>query len=143
MGESKQQTNEQEKQECVIFRKINPGWNYTIYKKVNNGIDFYSIFLKQEKFDGTTYKYYQPVYFKKNVKLENGTIIKIIKAFENDRQNPKDPYSFIRSYTITEFEVVGTKDAVYQEHLPNGFDEEIYNGYQKQNQNNFEDDLPF
>ena len=95
-----------EEQEHRISRKIDVDKPYKIFVSEYNGYRFYKIRLTQKNYDGTEFKYYQPVRFKKGMEVENETTIRILRAIENDRPNPKDKYSFIREYMILDYETV-------------------------------------
>lgn len=114
--ETEEQTNV-EQQEHRISRKIEVDKPYKIFVSEYNGYKFYKIRLTQKMYDGTEFKYYQPVKFKKGIEVENETTIKILNAIENDKPNPKDKYSFIREYMILDFEtIVDVSEAISDFH---------------------------
>ena len=74
-------------------------------------------------YDGTEFKTYCPVRFKKGMEVENGTTIKIKQAIENIKPNPKDKWSYITEYMILDYEIAtDTNDAI------NEFNQTIYQG---------------
>ena len=101
---------EEEKEEYRIYRKIEPNRKVRVFKSNYQGRDYYKIQIKQKNYDGTEDIWYQNVTFKKGITLDdpdnNGVDIKIKKAYENCRKNPKDNYNPIFYLMITEFEVL-------------------------------------
>lgn len=101
---------EEEKEEYRIYRKIEPNRKVRVFKSNYQGRDYYKIQIKQKNYDGTEDIWYQNVTFKKGITLDdpdnNGIDIKIKKAYENCRKNPKDNYNPIFYLMITEFEVL-------------------------------------
>ena len=67
---------EQEENKKGIWRKIEEGRKYRIWRKDYNGQTFYNILVEQKQYDNTKKKYYIPVTFKKGVSVDNETDIK-------------------------------------------------------------------
>ena len=101
---------EEEKEEYRIYRKIEPNRKVRVFKSTFNEKTFYKIQIKQKNYDETEDIWYQNVVFKHGVELDDpdgkGIDIKIKKAYENCRKNPKDEYNPIFYLMITEFELV-------------------------------------
>ena len=101
---------EEEKEEYRIYRKIEPNRKVRVFKSTFNEKTFYKIQIKQKNYDETEDIWYENVVFKKGVELDDpdgtGIDIKIKKAYENCRKNPKDEYNPIFYLMITEFELV-------------------------------------
>ena len=98
--------NMENKIEEPISRKIKPFTRYRVWAKETERSTFYTIQLRQTLQNGDLFKYYQPVKFRKNEGVANGTDIIIKRAIENDRPNPKDEYGFIREYMILDYESI-------------------------------------
>lgn len=95
----------------TIWRKIEVGKKYRIWRKDYNGRTFYNIRISQKQFDETSKYYYVPVTFKKGVEVSNETDIIIKSGIENIRDIPfvpenKKTYYPCLSYIITDFEKV-------------------------------------
>lgn len=101
---------EEEKEEYRIYRKIEPNRKVRVFKSTFNEKTFYKIQIKQKNYDDTEDVWYQNVVFKHGVDLDDpdgkGIDIKIKKAYENCRKNPKDNYNPIFYLMITDFELV-------------------------------------
>lgn len=101
---------EEEKEEYRIYRKIEPNRKVRVFKSTFNEKTFYKIQIKQKNYDETEDIWYENVVFKKGVELDDpdgtGIDIKIKKAYENCRKNPKDEYNPIFYLMITEFEII-------------------------------------
>lgn len=97
--------NKENRIEEPISRKIKPFTRYRVWAKETERSTFYTIQLRQTLQNGDIFKYYQPVKFRKNEGVANGTDIIIKRAIENDRPNPKDEYGFIREYMILDYEI--------------------------------------
>lgn len=101
---------EEEKEEYRIYRKIEPNRKVRVFKSTFNEKTFYKIQIKQKNYDDTEDVWYQNVVFKHGVELDDpdgkGIDIKIKKAYENCRKNPKDNYNPIFYLMITDFELV-------------------------------------
>ena len=101
---------EEEKEEYRIYRKIEPNRKVRVFKSTFNEKTFYKIQIKQKNYDETEDIWYENVVFKKGVELDDpdgtGIDIKIKKAYENWRKNPKDEYNPIFYLMITEFEII-------------------------------------
>ena len=101
---------EEEKEEYRIYRKIEPNRKVRVFKSTFNEKTFYKIQIKQKNYDETEDIWYENVVFKKGVELDDpdgtGIDIKIKKAYENCRKNPKDKYNPIFYLMITEFEII-------------------------------------
>lgn len=101
---------EEETEEYKIYRKIEPNRRIRVFKSVYNDKTFYKVQIKQKNTDETENTWYMNVLFKKGVELDDpdgkGIDIKILKAYENCRENPKDPYNPIFYLRITEFETI-------------------------------------
>lgn len=118
---------EEEKEQPIIWRKIEPNRKYRIWRKDFNGKTFYNIIVNQKEYDGTESRYYIPVTFKKGIEVQNQTDIKIIKGIENLRANnnvedSKKPYSPIFSYMILEFETIEREEQKKNEALEKFYD---------------------
>ena len=113
---------EEEKVEGKIYRKIEPGRKYRVWKKTFNDVDYYKIKVQQKNYDGTTDYFYQEVKFKKGVSLPNETDIRIKEAYENCRKNPKDEYNAITYLVITDFVRCDSQEQITKEAL-NEFNE--------------------
>lgn len=94
-----------EKQPKINY-KIRAGHRYRIFKNTVNDVDYYKICFNQKMYDGTSQNFYKEVKFKRGTTLRNETDIIILQAYENYRENPKDPYNPISYLTITEFELL-------------------------------------
>ena len=115
--------NQNQEQQIWIKRKIEVNQPYKIFVSSYNDFNFYKIQLKQKMYDGTEFKTYCPVKFKKGMEVENGTTIKIKQAIENIKPNPKDKWSYITEYMILDYEIAtDTNDAI------NEFNQTIYQG---------------
>lgn len=105
-------------QEYGIYYKIEPNHSYKVYRKDYNGQTYYNIMIDQKNIDNTKTRFYVPILFRKGVELQNETVIKIVKAIENARENKNlkeslRPYYPVFSYTITEFiEIEQEKQAI-------------------------------
>lgn len=101
---------EEEKEEYRIYRKIEPNRKVRVFKSTFNEKTFYKIQIKQKNYDDTEDVWYENVVFKHGVELDDpdgkGIDIKIKKAYENCRKNPKDNYNPIFYLMITDFELV-------------------------------------
>lgn len=101
---------EEETEEYKIYRKIEPNRKVRVFKSTYGDKTFYKIQIKQKNYDETEDVWYQNVVFKKGVTLDDpdgkGVDIKILKAFENCRKNPKDEYNPIFYLMITDFELM-------------------------------------
>lgn len=101
---------EEEKEEYRIYRKIEPNRKVRVFKSTFNEKTFYKIQIKQKNYDDTEDVWYENVVFKHGVDLDDpdgkGIDIKIKKAYENCRKNPKDNYNPIFYLMITDFELV-------------------------------------
>lgn len=100
----------EDNEEYRIYRKIEPNRKVRVFKSNYQGKDYYKIQVKQKNYDGTEDIWYQNVVFKKGVELDDpdnkGVDIKIKKAYENCRKNPKDEYNPIFYLMITDFELI-------------------------------------
>ena len=101
-----------EQEEYRIFRKIEPGHKYRVFKSTFNDQVFYKIQITQTNYDKTKTKFYQSVNFKRGVELDNETDIIIKEAYENCRKNPKDEYNPIFYLVINDFEIVERKEQI-------------------------------
>lgn len=99
-----------EQEEYRIYRKIEPNRKVMVFKNTYNDKNFYKIQILQKNYDGTTNKFFIDVQFKKNVNVENQSIIIIKKAYENFRENPNDKYHPIVYLNITDFETIENKE---------------------------------
>lgn len=111
-----------EKLKDTIWRKIQVGKKYRIWRKDFNGHTFYNICVSQKQYDGTSKKYYVPVNFKKGVEISNETDIIIKAGIENIRDIPyipenKKTYYPCLSYIITDFEKVENQKVTEEEAL--------------------------
>lgn len=101
---------EEKEEEYRIYHKIEPNRKVRVFKSVFNEKTFYKIQIKQKNYDNTEDAWYMNVVFKKGVVLDDpdgrGIDIKIKKAYENCRKNPKDEYNPIFYLMITEFELI-------------------------------------
>ena len=101
---------EEKEEEYRIYRKIEPNRKVRVFKSTFGDKTFYKIQIKQKNYDDTEDTWYQNVVFKKGISLEDpdgtGIDIKIKKAYENCRKNPKDEYNPIFYLMITEFELI-------------------------------------
>ena len=101
---------EEKEEEYRIYHKIEPNRKVRVFKSVFNEKTFYKIQIKQKNYDNTEDVWYMNVVFKKGISLDDpdgkGIDIKIKKAYENCRKNPKDEYNPIFYLMITEFELV-------------------------------------
>jgi len=107
-----------------IWRKIEEGRKYRIWRKDFNGKTFYNICITQKNYDNTETKFYVPVTFKKGISVDNMTDIKIISGTENLRVNnnveeSKRQYYPVFSYMITEFEKCEREEQVQQQAFDN------------------------
>ena len=105
--------------EDKIFRKLEVGKKYRVWKKTYNDKNYYSILLSQTNYDGSKDKYYIDLQFKKGVNIPNQTDIIIKCAYENYRKNSLDQYHPIVYYMITDFEMVESEEQIKQ----NAYDE--------------------
>lgn len=100
----------EDNEEYRIYRKIEPNRKVRVFKSNYQGKEYYKIQVKQKNYDGTEDIWYQNVVFKRGVELDDpdnkGVDIKILKAYENCRKNPKDEYNPIFYLMITDFELI-------------------------------------
>ncbi len=99
-----------EHEEYKIYHKIEPNRKIMVFKNTFNDMNFYKVQIIQKNYDKTSSKFFIDVQFKKNVSLENQTMIIIKKAYENFRENPNDKYHPILYLNITDFETVEQKE---------------------------------
>ena len=101
---------EEKEEEYRIYRKIEPNRKVRVFKSTFADKTFYKIQIKQKNYDDTEDTWYQNVVFKHGVELDDpdgkGVDIKIKKAYENCRKNPKDNYNPIFYLMITDFELI-------------------------------------
>lgn len=113
-------------EEYKIYHKIEPNRKVRIFTSEYENRKYHKIQLTQKNFDGSEYKFYVNVQFKKNVELPNvngkGTDIIIKRAYENFRPNPKDEYNPIYYLFITEFDIKETQEQI---------EEQAYSKFQK------------
>lgn len=129
---------EENLQEYRIFRKIEAGKKYRVFKSTHNDRDFYRIQIQQKNYDGTKDIFYESVQFKKNINLPNETDIIIKNAYENCRANPLDKYNPIFYIVITDFEIVERQEQIEQQAL-----EEYRNGLDENSMDIDDENLPF
>lgn len=98
-----------------ITHKIITGKRYIVQKTNYRKFTFYKIPVQQPLPDGNVKTYYYPITFPLKTKVEDGDIITINQAIENIRDNPKDKFSFIVYYLITDFKCVGNINTKYSE----------------------------
>ena len=108
-----------EETEGRIYHKIEPNRKVRVFSSNYQGRDYYKIQLTQKNYDGSEFKFYINVQFKKGVTLPNvdgkGTDIIIKKAYENFRPNPKDEYNPIMYLLIVDFEIKETQEQIEKE----------------------------
>lgn len=98
-----------------IYRKIEAGKKYRVFRNDVGENAYYRISISQTKADGTKDRYYEKVTFKKGVVLDNETDIIIKKAYENVMPNTKDQYNPIFYLLITDFEIVERQEQIEQQ----------------------------
>lgn len=101
---------QEEEQQSRIYHKIEPDRKYRVWKKTYNDVDYYKIKIQQKNYDESVDTFYQEVRFKKGVSIPNETDIKIKKAYENCRKNPKDEYNPIFYLLIVDFEQLESQE---------------------------------
>ena len=101
-----------EQEEYRIYRKIEPGHKYRVFKTTYNDNNYYKIQITQTNYDKTKTKFYQQVTFKRGVELSNETDIIIKQAYENCRENPKDKYNPVFYLVINDFEIVERQEQI-------------------------------
>lgn len=111
---------QEEQEQCYIWRKIEVGRKYRIWRKDYAGVTYYNIQTSQKNYDDTQTKFYIPVIFKKGVDIQNGTDIIIKRGIENLRENKKlpdkdRPYYPVYSYMINDFEIVESQEKIEQD----------------------------
>lgn len=97
--------------EDKVGYKIEAGREYKVFRTDFNNYTFYKIGVTGKNYDGTKKQAYKSVSFRKGVDLKNGSTIKIIKGFEDFRENPKDQYNAIWSVFILDYEMVEEGEA--------------------------------
>ena len=101
----------EEEKQPVIFHKIEAGKKVRIFKNTYNDKNFYKIQITQTNYSTKEKeKFYEQVVFKRGVDLPNETDIIIKCAYENCRQNPKDPYNPIMYLNIIDFEQLESQE---------------------------------
>ena len=110
----------EEEKKSTVFRKIDIGRKYRIWRKDYNGKTFYNIMVEQKQYDDTKKRYYIPVAFKKGVSVANETDIRVLGLIENLRDNPLvedkvKTYYPVFFYTITDFEECKSDEQIQQE----------------------------
>ena len=115
---------QEEKKEPRIYRKIEPGKKYRVWKNTVNDVDYYRIGFTQKNYDGSSSQHYESVVFKKGVSLPNQSDIIIKEAYENVRNNPKDNYNPIFYLNITDFELQQSQEQITEAAL-NEYNETI------------------
>lgn len=106
-------TEEEEK----IYRKIEAGKKYRVFRNDVGENAYYRISISQTKVDGSKERFYEKVTFKKGVVLDNQTDIIIKKAYENVMANTKDEYNPIFYLFITDFDIVERQEQIEQQAL--------------------------
>lgn len=99
-------------EEYRIYRKVEPGHKYRVFKSEFNSKTYYKIQITQTNYDKSKSKYYQQVTFKRGVEIDNETDIIIKKAYENCRENPKDKYNPVFYLLIGDFEIVERQEQI-------------------------------
>lgn len=95
---------EQEKNDdSYVIHKVQPNYNYMVFRNERNGKVYHKIAIKQKAFDGQETSGYVQVKFKDGIDLPDRTKIKIKKAIENFYIKNFNPVFF---YNIIEFENV-------------------------------------
>lgn len=100
----------EEKQRRVY--KIEEGDIITVYRQDFNNNIYYKAMISKKNQDGTKERFYKELHFKKDVLLEDKTVIRIISMFEDVRKNPKDSYNPIYNLFIKDFEITERQDTV-------------------------------
>ena len=126
---------EQQQEEVYeIVHKIKPNKSIKVYKSVYQDKAYYKTYIAQKKYDGTSEKFPVQLMFKQGTVLPPECQIKIKKAFENYRKNPKDQYNHIVYYTVIDFELIENPEVT----MKNAYDE--YNKTMLQNEDNYGED---
>lgn len=86
--------------------KIMPNDDVMVFKNEYGGNIFYKVRITKKNYDNTKSYFYKNVRFKKDVELEDRTIIKILDMFEDVRENKNDKYNAIWELFITDFEIL-------------------------------------
>lgn len=99
------------------YHKLEVGDKIRVYKNTYNDKDFYKFQTLQKNYDGTIYKPYIDLQFRKDVELKNGTDIIVRQFVENHRPNPKDEYHSIQYYRINKFDIVENQELIERDAL--------------------------
>lgn len=117
--------DENTQQPSGINYKINENGVYKVTCKTWNGKTFYNIPLQQRKYDGTTEVFNRSVSFSGCEPPKNGEYIKILTGFESNYQSKKDPYAWITTIVIQNYEISEYQEdalAKYQEQAPEQYE---------------------
>ena len=99
------------------YHKLEVGDKIRVYKNTYNDKDYYKFQTLQKNYDGTIYKPYIDLQFRKDVELKNGTDIIVRQFVENHRPNPKDEYHSIQYYRINKFDIVENQELIERDAL--------------------------
>lgn len=86
--------------------KIEVGDELMVYKNEFNGKAFYKVLLKKKMIDDSVEYFYKRIKFKKEVKLDNKTRIRVLDFFEDVDPNKKNKYEPFWTIFITKFDVL-------------------------------------
>jgi len=101
------------------YHKLEVGQKIRVFKTTFNDRNFYKYRITQKNYDGTLYKPYIELQFKKGVDIPNETDIIVHQFVENHRPNPNDKFHSIQWYQINDFEIVENEER----NIQNAYDE--------------------
>ncbi len=106
------------------YHKLEVGQKIRVFKTTFNDKNFYKYRITQKNYDGTAYKPYIDLQFRKGVDIPNETDIIVHQFVENHRPNPRDEYHSIQWYQINDFEIVENQEQIQRDAL-NEYNETI------------------
>jgi len=88
-----------------IKYKINENGTYCVSVKEWNDKTYYTVKIKQKRYDGTYDEFNRNLYFNECEPPQNGDYIKIISGYESNYVNKNDRYNCITAIVVNEYEL--------------------------------------
>lgn len=107
-----------EKEEYISYR-VTTEQRYTVYKTSFGGKNFYKICLKKKNSDGSELKIYRQLKFINCDPPENGDVIRITRAFEDNYIDPKNKYNDVCIIAVLDYEIFKDEEKLQKEAYDN------------------------
>lgn len=108
-----------DKDEEYISYRITTSNKYKVYKSSYGGKDFYKIYFEKKNQDGSKTKIYRNLKFVNCEPPNDGDIIRIKKAFEDNYIDPKNKYNDVCIIAVQDYEIFKDEEKMKKEALDN------------------------